>query len=45
VTFGKSWLTVGWNAQIARHTADNGVALDLIDFSRHEFRLALGTQF
>lgn len=38
-----AWLTVGWNAQIAGRAANESGALDLTNFSRHEVRLAFGT--
>jgi opacity protein-like surface antigen len=41
----RSWLTVGWSAQIAGHTADGSGALDLVNFNRHEVRVAFGTKF
>lgn len=40
-----SWLTAGWSAQIAGHAADGGGSLDLVNFSRYEIRMAIGTQF
>lgn len=43
----QSWLTVGWNAQVAGRAAAAaaGGSLDLSNFNRHELRLAIGTQF
>jgi len=41
----QAWLTAGWNAQVAGRAAGEQGALDLINFSRHEIRLFVGTTF
>lgn len=41
----QSWLTAGWNAQVAGRAVADGGSLDLVNFNRHEFRLAIGTEF
>ena len=40
-----AWLTIGWNAQIAGRAAGEDGALDLVNFERHQARLAFGIKF
>lgn len=41
----RAWFTAGWSSQVVGSAADQGGALDLVNFSRHEIRLAVGTKF
>lgn len=40
-----SWLSAGWCAQIAGHGTGASGSLDLVNFSRNELRMTIGTQF
>jgi opacity protein-like surface antigen len=41
----QAWLTLGWNIQVAGRSADGDGALDLVNFDRHQARLAFGISF
>jgi len=41
----KSWLAVGWSAQVAGRAVDDGGALDLTHFERHQVRVNFGVNF
>lgn len=46
VTFSENaWLTIGWSAQVTGRAAGDDGALDLVNFDRHQARVAFGVSF
>ena len=46
ITLSKNaWLTFGWSAQVAGRAADDDGALDIVNFDRHQGRVAFGVSF
>jgi hypothetical protein len=41
----RSWLTVGWSAQMAGRAVDDAASLDLTHFERHQVRVNFGVNF
>ena len=41
----RAWLAVGWSAQVAGHSVDDGGSLDLTHFERHQVRVNFGVNF
>ena len=40
-----SWIAAGWNIQVAGRTVEDGSALDLVNFQRHEVVVRMGFSF